>query len=538
MPGRTLCVIAALLTQLTGGACLLLGTVAFALAMSNGEHGLAPILVGWALAALCSVISGSLVYRGNLVAMIVAALLDGLFGVVLLQIAPSLAGLLKMMSPDDISMVTGIVQGLAIGMLVAAVACVIAIPQGRKYAAAHELGADTPASTRLGFPAAAVPVTMMVRITPASRRRQWIAIAGLAIGVGSGVAVLASARHGATATAASGSGSATTKGAAKSAVAAATVVAGRAATGSAATSTNSGSASPGSAASAGSGSASVGSAASAAHPADAGPAIDTPQDLIVAELKAIGAGDAKALAQLAIDDVFAIGIAADEVGEGRAGVEAILARDLGKPPADGFAVDSRYLQIGEWRDHVWIAEELAIGARRFSITQLAAKVGNRWSVIAWHWAVPIPDAQAERLAASHTMPTPKSIADKHDGPDALDDAFRNALFSRQAFADSFAERDDGFNFGSAPGEHVVGGAVIKKLFGHINAQLRLVGGIHTSGGNQWDRSQASGAWIGFGAANVEFTQPRHATQTFRVLAILIRDDAGWQIVQTQFSNGG
>src|ERR1700690_2190017 len=123
MPGRTLCVIAALLTQLTGGACLLLGTVAFALAMSNGEHGLAPILVGWALAALCSVISGSLGYRGNLLGMIGAPVLAGLFGVVLLQIAPSLAGLLNVLSAAHISMVTGIVQGLAGGMLAAAVAC-------------------------------------------------------------------------------------------------------------------------------------------------------------------------------------------------------------------------------------------------------------------------------------------------------------------------------------------------------------------------------------------------------------------------------
>jgi hypothetical protein len=28
------------------------------------------------------------------------------------------------------------------------------------------------------------------------------------------------------------------------------------------------------------------------------------------------------------------------------------------------------------------------------------------------------------------------------------------------------------------------------------------------------------------------------TQTFRVLAILIKDGRGWKIVQTQWSNGG
>jgi hypothetical protein len=28
------------------------------------------------------------------------------------------------------------------------------------------------------------------------------------------------------------------------------------------------------------------------------------------------------------------------------------------------------------------------------------------------------------------------------------------------------------------------------------------------------------------------------TQTFRVLAVLIKEDRGWKIVQTQWSNGG
>jgi len=530
MPRRYLCVIAGLLTQLSGGACLLLGTVAFALTMSGGDKVLAPVLAGWAVAALSSVISGSLVYRGNLVAMIVGALLDALFAVVLLVIASSLGGLLKMLSADDVAMVEGLVQGLAVGMFVAAAMCLVAIPQGRKYAYALEMGGDPGAgATQLGFPAAAIPVTMMVRITPASRRRQWFAIAGLAIGVGSGIAVMATARR-------SGGGGAAATAAAVPASKAATATA-KPGSGSGSTKTMIvGATKPAVGSGSGSGSAdpvvAVGSAVSPEM------VMDSPQDLIVAELKAIGAGDAKALAALAIDDVFAFGIAADEVGEGRAEVEAILAHDLGTAPADGFAVDSRYLQIGEWREHVWIAEELMIGSRRFSITQLAAKVGKAWRVVAWHWAVPIPDAKAEKLASTHAMPMLKSIGDHHDGPDALDDAFRNALFSRQAFADSFSARDDGFNFGSAPGEHVVNGTTIKRLFGHINADLRLTGGIRTSGGNQWDKSQASGAWIGFGAANIEFAQPHHATQTFRVLAILIREEAGWQIVQTQFSNGG
>jgi hypothetical protein len=45
---------------------------------------------------------------------------------------------------------------------------------------------------------------------------------------------------------------------------------------------------------------------------------------------------------------------------------------------------------------------------------------------------------------------------------------------------------------------------------------------------------------GWGAANVEFTDADRdgtaVTQTFRVLAIWVREGNDWRIVQTQFSN--
>ena len=48
--------------------------------------------------------------------------------------------------------------------------------------------------------------------------------------------------------------------------------------------------------------------------------------------------------------------------------------------------------------------------------------------------------------------------------------------------------------------------------------------------------------IGWAAVNVDYTAKSRAatdvTQTFRVLAILLRDGTDWKIVQTQWSNGG
>jgi hypothetical protein len=269
--------------------------------------------------------------------------------------------------------------------------------------------------------------------------------------------------------------------------------------------------------------------------------ITTPQDLLVAEHAAIGRGDITALAALATPTAFAFGPDADEVADGRGAIETILRRELADPPADGFGVDGKYLQLGEWRDHAWIAEELEITgatAKRYLITQLAAKIDGRWSVVAWHWGVAVGDAIAERHAKAGTLPSLGVVPDRDDASGELDGVVRTAIGSRDGFAIAFSSRADAFNFGSA-GERVANGGTIKKLFERLHADLRLAGGALVVGGNQWDRSQKSGAWIGFAAMNVEFAPTGHPGQPFRVLAILIKDDDDhWQIVQTQFSLGG
>ena len=54
------------------------------------------------------------------------------------------------------------------------------------------------------------------------------------------------------------------------------------------------------------------------------------------------------------------------------------------------------------------------------------------------------------------------------------------------------------------------------------------------------RSARSATRGGWGAANVDFTDAdsdgTEVTQTFRVLAAWVKEDAGWRIVQTQWSN--
>jgi hypothetical protein len=274
---------------------------------------------------------------------------------------------------------------------------------------------------------------------------------------------------------------------------------------------------------------------------------DTVASLLVAEHNAIARADVRALAALMTPAAFGFGIDADEAAESRADVVAQILRDLGDPPRGGFTVVSKGAPaIGEDRGHAWIAEELEIGGagrepRRFAVTALAAVIGGKWMIVALSWATPVSDATAERLAILKTLPTPRPIPDGHDGADELDKAVRAAFASRAAFADASSERADAFNYGSG-GERAHGGVGIKRIFTKLKAQIRLHDGARVVAGSQWDPAQKAAPWIGWAAVNVDFTAKTRAatevTQTFRVLAIMLNEGAGWKIVQTQWSNGG
>jgi hypothetical protein len=276
------------------------------------------------------------------------------------------------------------------------------------------------------------------------------------------------------------------------------------------------------------------------------PIAATVSSLLTAEHAALATVDAPALAALRLPEAFGFGIDADEVGEGRDAAVRQIVRDLGDPPPGGFTVTAHATAVGEERGHAWIAEDLELGGadrepRHFAVSALAAVVGGKWLFVAEHWAIPVSDATAERMAILNTLPTPRPIADHHDGGDELDRAVRAAFASKAAFADARSERADAFNFGSG-GERAHGGAAIKKIFNRIKAQIRLHDGARVVAGSQWDPAQRAAPWIAWAAVNVDFTAKTRAatdvTQPFRVLAILIKDGDAWQIVQTQWSNGG
>jgi hypothetical protein len=562
-PRRALLRIAGVLTQLTGAACLLLGTIALVLLMVNKSGG-AGLVAVWVAGAMATLVVGGFVYRGALPAHLGGAVLDATFGGALLAVHFSrLRDLFRILPEDDVTSIAGGLHGAAIVMLVGAAACLAAIPQGRTYA--RWLVAATPppvpATTQPGFPpppiAARTGTVIIVPAGSAARRRGFYAVMGaLAIGVGIGMGVLVSAStNPARVVAAAGSGSGS---AAPPKVAAAPAPATTLAPAPAPAPT-------GSAGSAGSAAVAVatGSGGSAEVPAPTTPTItgsptdsansatgvdaSTPQKLVVAERTALAHGDASAFAALASPKAFALGVNAGELADGREAIAQLLRADLGELPPDTLLVQSNFLAIGQERDHAWIAEDLELTgnggfARHYTISQLAHQEGGQWRFVALAVAVPVPDETAERRAVLGTLPRVPPIADVSQAPADLDIAAHAAFATRGAFSSAFSERPDAFNFGSAPGEHTRGGGTVSRIFDKMRADLKQTDGMRIVGGGAWDPAQKASPWIGVGLVNVAFTTKSRAgtdvTQTFRVLAVFLAEGGAWKIVQSHFSNAG
>jgi len=527
--------LAAVLTQLTCGACLLIGTVGLVLVLQNRAGGVVPA-VAWLVAAMAGLVFGGLIYRGGLIPMLAATAIDAGFGIALITTRlGTLRALLRILPEPDVATIGQALAAGGIAMLGVAALCLVAVPQGLRYARWFRDAAATRSaqSTARGFPPPPVAARGSVYIIPAeaqaSRRRLYLVLGGVAIGIGAGVGVLVSSMPRTARPSPGGSATSSAIGTPPEATLPLTTPREPA---DAALPPGDASLPPDGA----------GEPGAIGEPSGPGAV----QSLIDAQRAAIAHADVPALAGLVTADVFGFGVDADEVAEGRDAVAAQLARDLGEPPAGGFTVESTALSIGEDRGHAWIAQELAIGAggrepRKLAITELAAVIDGRWRVVALHWATPVDDATALRLAVLKTLPAPGPIRDRHDGSDELDQAARAAFASRAAFAEARSERPDAFNYGSG-GERARGGAGIKRIFTRLKAQIRVHDGVRVVGGGAWDPAQRAAPWIAWAAVNVDFTARTRAatdvTQTFRVLAILIKEGADWRLVQTQWSNGG
>jgi hypothetical protein len=536
--------------------CLLIGTIGLVLVQQNKTGGLGPV-AAWLVTAMAGLVFGGLIYRGRLVSMLVAAAIDAGFGILLITLEHDrLRRMLKVLPASDVGAIGDGLYGAGFAMLGTGALCLLALPQGIRFARWFRDAAATgnAMSTARGFPPPPVPARGSAYIIPAeeepgSRRRLYLVLGGLAIGVGVGVGVLVSSTSTApgkedVAGVVAGSGAGVGSGKSPRGMGAlgSTQIVTPAVEARGSSDARIDDADPSDAR--------MPSIESPTFPGDAGGGIaerpaGTVQSLVIAQRKAIAVADAKALAGVLTTAAFGFGLEAGEVAEGRDAVAAQLVHDLGDPPAGGFTVESKALAIGEENNHAWIAEELEIAAperepRHVATTELAAVIDGRWQVVALHWGTPVTDATAQRLAILGTLPVPTPIANRHDGSDELDQAVRQAFASRAAFAEARSERSDAFNYGS--GGERSHGAGIKRIFTKLKAQIRMHDGARVVAGSAWDPAQKTAPWIGWAAVNVDFTSKTRAatdvTQTFRVLAILLKEGSDWKIVQTQWSNGG
>lgn len=560
-PGRALLRIAGALTQLTCGACLLIGTIGLVLVEQNRTGGLAPA-IAWLVTAMAGLVFGGLIYRGGLVSMLIAASIDAGFGIVLVTLEhDSLRRLLKILRPSDVAAIHDALVIAGFVMIGAGVLCLAALPQGIRYARWFRDAAVSRSamSTARGFPPPPVPVRSAAFIIPAEdqpavRRRLYLVLGGAAIGVGVAIGALVSSRRTEpvreTTGAVAGSGPR---------VAVAGPGRGRGSgqgsgqgVGHGVGSSTAAATAPAIASGAQRAPEVRGSDGPAADPRGAGTAstvtvqpIGTVQDLMLAQHAAVARADRKALAGLVAAAAFGFGTGAGEVADGRDAVVAQIVHDLGEPPAGGFTIESKAIAIGEDHGHAWIAEQLEVAAgrevRSFAVSELAAVIDGAWRVVAVHWGTPVADAAAQRLAILSRLPVPARIADRRDASGELDRAVRAAFASRAAFAEAHSERPDAFNYGSG-GERAHGGAAIQRIFSKLKAQIRIHDGARVATGEAWDPAQKDAPRIGWAALNVDYTTRTRAatevTQTFRVLAVLVKEDRGWKIVQTQWSNGG
>jgi len=509
-----LLIVAGALTQLVGVACLILniGSLPFARDLHAHTHSILAAIV----AALATVVCGTLVYRGRLVPIALAAGLDIGFGIGLPRGNAAIGMLLHVLPKADVDTANSLITAGAVTMFVAAIVCVLSIPVAlrlRAWARAEierealaARGAEGERAKRMSAAQVVPPIaantlrgvglkvlpTQMIRIGgPRGKRMVIIGVAVTLTVIG--VVVI-------TAVSTSSTPSPVTTGSAIVLV--------------------------------GSGGSS-GSAAAAEVVVDAAPA--PPQDPPVEEILArlhLALVNAKPdeLALLLDEHVFAFGIESHEVAEGKTAVIALLQHDLGAPPAGGFEISPRFTQSGHEADTGWIAEEIKISGKTYVTTAVVDLREGAWSIAALQFAVTMTNAEAYKAARDGGLGVPDAIPDSHDAS-PLAQAMRTGFASKPSFVAARSTRSDALNFGSAPGERVLGGDNIKKIFSKIKATIRLHDAVKVG---------PAGTHGGWGSANVDFSDAgrdgTQVTQTFRVLVAWVEEAGGWRMVQSQWSN--
>lgn len=475
-PSRALLIAAGVLTQALGVICLVLSLASLPVShdLKTGGSSVAASV----FAALAAIVCGALIWRGRLIPLALAMGLDVGFGIGLPRTGSAIGATLRFASAD------ALIPILAVAMFVAATLCIVAVPSAMKLRAwaRGELAkpdyVEPPrpsVRTLPGLgPAKPLVPTQVLHIAGGRRGKPAIIIGTAVTLIAIGIIVI---------TATLGGSSRVEEDQKPDAHVTVAIDA-------------------------------------AVIEIDAAPPAPPTVDDFMAAFHTALADDK--LEPLFDAKAFAFGVEANDLAEGRDAVLKQLRDDIGAAPRE---VTAKLTNAASDGDIGWFAEELRVGENTFVVTAMLGLADNTWTIHALHWAKAMPNAEAYKLAHEGNLATPDVIPDTHDDSE-LAKAMREAFASKSSFVEARSTRPDAFNFGSAPGERLKGGESIKKIFGRLKATLHLHDAVKVG---------TVGARGGWGAANVDFTE-NDATQTFRVLAVWIREDQGWRIVQTQWSN--
>lgn len=478
-PSRALLIAAGVLTQVLGVICLVLSFASLPVAhdLKTGTSGVAASI----FAALAAIVCGTLIWRGRLIPLALAMGLNVGFGIGLPRAGSAIGATLRF---ADSGTAETVIMIAAVAMFIAAVLCIIAVPSALKLRAW--------ARGELASPDYVEPPRPSVRTLPGLGPAKLVPTQVLHIGGGRrgkpaiiiGVAVTLIAIGIIVITATLGGSSSVDDPAIQA-------------------------------------DAHVTAASDASVVEIDAPAAPPTIDGFIGSLHASLQTDAD-LERLFEPQAFAFGVESNDIAEGRDAIIAQLRDDIGAAPRE---ITAKFSSAANDGDVGWLAEELRVGDNTFVVTAVLGLADNAWTIHALHWAKAMPNSEAYKLAREGNLAAPDVIPDTHDESE-LAKAMREAFASKSSFVDARSTRPEAFNFGSAPGERLEGGESIKKIFGRIKATIHLHDAVKVG---------TIGEHGGWGAANVDFTD-NDATQTFRVLAVWIKEDAGWRIVQTQWSN--
>jgi hypothetical protein len=359
-PSRALVVLAALLVQLAGAACLVLGLAA--VPITHDLHHSFDMLAVWVGGALVALVTGGLAYRGRIIPLLLASITTAGLGFVLPR-GDSAVGVLAQLWPHDV-VPEQIVVAASIAMFGIGASCIAVLPWAVPYRAWwRDQVSPQPARTLLGIGAVVPQLTraFALPIAPPTRRA-WLVVSAVAVAVGAvvGVALVElHTGHGRDAHAAS---------------------------------------------------------APRPEPVTVAPAVapTPPQPAGTASPKqlaaALAAGPHAALPELFDTDAFAWGTDAADVAIDRDHVVALLDRAVST--GSGAELVIRDMNVSTDGSLGWFVQDAFVGDRHLSIGAIVHETAGRWTIAALCLAQPVAaDVAAHlgktgQLAALGTLPAP------------------------------------------------------------------------------------------------------------------------------------